>query len=154
MKDNPCSLNRERDAAFAAKLLTLPTGFFSAEKSEEWMARSPVWPDDVIASETASRHQPMNWRDSIWAQTRSRGRGSWCVKLATQRLVPYSENKGYASNPRRFRLENSCNRIIASVNESFVAICEPIEQVHWKESVCSWIIHRFCVSEHVMYYKE
>ncbi len=32
---NPCSLNRERDAAFAAKLLTLPTGDFSAEKSEE-----------------------------------------------------------------------------------------------------------------------
>ncbi len=32
---NPCSLNRERDAAFAAKLLTLPTGFFSAEISEE-----------------------------------------------------------------------------------------------------------------------
>ncbi len=44
--------------------------------------------------------------------------------------------------------------IIASVNELFVAICEPIEQFHWKESVCSWIIHRFCVSEHVMYYKE
>ncbi len=39
---NPCSLNRERDTAFAAKRLTLPTGFFSAEKSEEWMARSPV----------------------------------------------------------------------------------------------------------------
>ncbi len=56
-----------RDAiSLAYKLLTLPTGFFSAEKSEEWMARSPVWPDDVIASETASRHQPMNWRDSIW----------------------------------------------------------------------------------------
>ncbi len=35
---NPCSLNR----VLAAKLLTLPTGFFSAEKSEEWMARSPV----------------------------------------------------------------------------------------------------------------
>ncbi len=34
---NPCSLNRERDAAYAAKLLTLPTGFFSAEKSEEWI---------------------------------------------------------------------------------------------------------------------
>ncbi len=31
---NPGSLNRERDAAFAAKLLMLPTGFFSAEKSE------------------------------------------------------------------------------------------------------------------------
>ncbi len=46
----------------------------------------------------------MNWRDSIWAQTRSRGRRSRCVKLATQRLVPYSENKGYASNPRRFVL--------------------------------------------------
>ncbi len=53
------------------------------------MARSPVWPDDVIASETASRHQPMNWRDSIWAQTRSRGRRSRCVKLATQRRVTY-----------------------------------------------------------------
>ncbi len=39
---NPCSLNREREAAFAAKLLTLPTVFFSAEKSEEWKARSPV----------------------------------------------------------------------------------------------------------------
>ncbi len=38
---NPCSLNRERDAAYAAKLLTLPTGFFSAEKSE-WMARLSV----------------------------------------------------------------------------------------------------------------
>ncbi len=34
---NPCSLSRERDTAFAAKLLTLPKGFFSAEKSEEWM---------------------------------------------------------------------------------------------------------------------
>ncbi len=32
---NPCSQNRERDAVFAAKLLTLPTGLFSAEKSEE-----------------------------------------------------------------------------------------------------------------------
>ncbi len=39
---NPCSLNREQDAVFAAKLLKLPTEFFSAEKSEEWMARSPV----------------------------------------------------------------------------------------------------------------
>ncbi len=35
----PCSLNRERDAAYAAKLLMLPTGFFSAEKSEEWIWR-------------------------------------------------------------------------------------------------------------------
>ncbi len=32
---NPCFLNRERDAAFDAKLLMLPTEFFSAEKSEE-----------------------------------------------------------------------------------------------------------------------
>ncbi len=39
---NPCSPNREREAAFAAKLLTLPAGIFSAEKSEEQMARSPV----------------------------------------------------------------------------------------------------------------
>ncbi len=40
--------------------------FVKAEKSEEWMARSPVWPDDVIASEMASRNQPIIWRDSIW----------------------------------------------------------------------------------------
>ncbi len=84
---NPCSLNRERDTAFAAKLLTLPTGFFSAEKSEEWMARSPVWPDDVIASEMASRHQPINWRDSIWFQTRSRRRRSRCVSYAVSRSL-------------------------------------------------------------------
>ncbi len=86
---NPCSLNRERDTAFAAKLLRLPTAFFSAEKSEEWMARSPVWPDDVIASETASRHQPMNWRDSIWVQdsvTRRRSRsGQRSVSFPIQR---------------------------------------------------------------------
>ncbi len=49
----------------------------------------------------------MNWRDYIWAQTRSRGRRSRCVKLAMQRLVPYSENKGYASNPRRFQEQES-----------------------------------------------
>ncbi len=59
--------------------------FVKAEKSEEWMARSPVWPDDVIASEMASRHQPMNWRDSIWVQdsvTRRRSRsGQRSVEL-------------------------------------------------------------------------
>ncbi len=40
---NACSLNRERDTVFAATLLTLPTGTFSADKSEEQMARSPVY---------------------------------------------------------------------------------------------------------------
>ncbi len=39
---NPRSLNRERDAAFAAKLLTLPTEAFLAEKSEEQMAHLSV----------------------------------------------------------------------------------------------------------------
>ncbi len=97
---NPCSLNRERDTAFAAKLLTLPTGFFSAEKSEEWMARSPVWPDDVIASETgvAPSANELAWfymgSDSVTRKA--------FPKRSTQCLVPYSENKGYASNPRRF----------------------------------------------------
>ncbi len=65
--------------------------FVKAEKSEEWMARSPVWPDYVIASETASRHQPMNWRDSIWVQdsvTRRRSRsGQRSVEL------PMKENR-------------------------------------------------------------
>ncbi len=42
----------------------------------------------------------MNWRDSIWVQTRSRSGRSRSV--STQCLVPYSENKGYASNPRCF----------------------------------------------------
>ncbi len=86
---NPCSLNRERDAAFAAKLLTLPTGFFSAEKSEEWMARSPVWADDVIASETASRHQPMNWRDSKGASDIGHAGGvpeAWIAHAASRSL--------------------------------------------------------------------
>ncbi len=36
---NPCSLNREQDAAFATKLLMLLTGTFLVEKSEEQMAR-------------------------------------------------------------------------------------------------------------------
>ncbi len=37
---NPCSLNTEQDAAFAAKLLMLPTGLFSTEKSESrWRVR-------------------------------------------------------------------------------------------------------------------
>ncbi len=39
---NPCFLNRKRDVAFAAKLPTLPTEAFSAEKSEKQMAHSPV----------------------------------------------------------------------------------------------------------------
>ncbi len=91
---NPCSLSRERDTAFAAKLLTLPTGFFSAEKSEEWMARSPVWPDDVIASSA---------NELAWFYMGSRlGHAEAFPKRSTQCLVPYSENKGYASNPRRF----------------------------------------------------
>ncbi len=51
---NPCSLNREQDVTFAAKLLTLPAGTFSAEKSEEQMARSPVEGDDVRMSKMAS----------------------------------------------------------------------------------------------------
>ncbi len=68
--------------------------FVKAEKSEEWMACSPVWPDDVIASETASRHQPMNWRDSIWAQTRSCGRRSRSVQRSVE--LPMKEN--YNSN--------------------------------------------------------
>ncbi len=41
--------------------------FVKAEESEEWMVRSPVLADNVIASGMASRHQPMNWRDSIGA---------------------------------------------------------------------------------------
>ncbi len=33
------------------------------------MARSPIQTDDMSASGVASRHQPMNWRDSIGFQT-------------------------------------------------------------------------------------
>ncbi len=76
--------------------------FVKAEKSEEWMARSPVWPDDVIASEMASRHQPMNWRDSIWVQIRSRSRRSRCVK-ATQRRVTY-EREHCPTVPEQWQL--------------------------------------------------
>ncbi len=65
--------------------------FVKAEKSEEWMARSPVCPDDVIASETASRHQPMNWRDSIWVQDSVTLRRSQSGKLRSVEL-PMKEN--------------------------------------------------------------
>ncbi len=54
----------------------------------------------MIASETASCHQPINWRDSIEAS--DIGHAGVFPMRSTQRLVPYSENKGYASNPRRF----------------------------------------------------
>ncbi len=69
--------------------------FVKAEKSEEWMARSPVWPDDVIASETASRHQPMNWRDSIWVSD-SVTRWAFPMRKAKLRSVelPMKENWG------------------------------------------------------------
>ncbi len=40
----------------------------------------------------ALRHQPMNWRDSIWVQTRSRSRCSRCVK-AMQRLFPIQRTR-------------------------------------------------------------
>ncbi len=112
---NPCSLNRKRDAAYAAKLLTLLT--LLTEISEEWMARSPVWADDVIASEMASRHKPMNWRDSIWVQTSV---AQWAFPMrSTQRLVPYSENKGYVSNPRHFLIHSriACNAIQKVLHE-------------------------------------
>ncbi len=57
----------------------------------------------MIASETALRHQPMNWRDSIRVQTSVTQEAFPKREKLTQRLVPYSENKGYASNPRRFQ---------------------------------------------------
>ncbi len=66
--------------------------FVKAEKSEEWMARSPVWPDDVIASETASRHQPMNWRDSIWVSD-SVTQWAFPMRKATQCWVTYEREQ-------------------------------------------------------------
>jgi len=39
---DPCSLNRERDSAFAVKYLALPTRFLSAENSEEQMMRALI----------------------------------------------------------------------------------------------------------------
>ncbi len=49
------------------------------------MARSPVQADDVSASGAASRHQPMNWRDSIRASdNRHAQRRSQSVKKLTQ----------------------------------------------------------------------
>ncbi len=46
----------------------------------------------MIASETASRHQPMNWCDSIGAS--DIGHAGGVPKGKPQRLIPYSENKG------------------------------------------------------------
>ncbi len=44
----------------------------------------------------------MNWRDSIGASDIGHAGGVPEAEKLTQRLVPYSVNKGYASNPRRF----------------------------------------------------
>ncbi len=52
----------------------------------------------LIASEMASRHQPMNWRDSIWVQTRSRSGRSRCVKLRSVEF-PMKENIAEHSPP-------------------------------------------------------
>ncbi len=60
---NPCSLNRERDTAFAAKLLTLPTGFFS----ETFFLQNRC----LGSTATAYTHLPFHWamRDSPTSKT-------------------------------------------------------------------------------------
>ncbi len=56
----------------------------------------------MIASETASRHQPII--GVILYGFRHQSRSGRFPMRSTQRLVPYSENKGYASNPRHFQV--------------------------------------------------
>ncbi len=56
----------------------------------------------MIASETASRHQPMNWRDSIGFQTSVTQEAFPKREKLTQRLVPYSENKVQGSRVQGF----------------------------------------------------
>ncbi len=92
---NPCSLNRERDAALAAKLLTLPTGFFSVDGA----FASIGWRRDCVRDDVAPSANELAWFYRVSDIGHARGvPKAW--KL-TQRLVPYSENKGYASNLRR-----------------------------------------------------
>ncbi len=83
----------------------------------------------------------MNWRDSIWAQTRSRGRRSRCVKLATQRLVPYSENKGYASNPRCFLLFVGCVKNVSPVSSNMY-----INHTVLKRQLAQWVQVKSCTN--------
>ncbi len=100
---NPCSLNRERDAAFAAKLLTLPTWTFFGRK---------IWgADGAFASircdvRTSGAASAPSANELAWFYTgfrQSARPGAFPKRVSfMQRLVPYLENKGYASNPRRF----------------------------------------------------
>ncbi len=76
----------------------------------------------MIASETASRHQPMNWHDSIWVRTSVTQEAF--PKRKPQRLVSYSENKGYASNPRRFNVIIVNAVQIQEKNKTDSALCK------------------------------
>ncbi len=98
---NPCSLNRERDAAL------LPSSSCCRQGSFRQRNLRSGWRVRQYKLTTWLRQ---GWRRAIsqWIawfyrgfRHRSRRRRSRSEKL-TQRLVPYSENKGYASNPRRF----------------------------------------------------
>ncbi len=106
---NPCSLNRERDAAFAAKLLTLPTGFFSREKSEEQM------------SGAALRHQPIHWRDSIWVlDNRHAQRRSQSVRSSRSVSFPIQRTRVTRVTLRRFSLGVMNEAEILDLNLSFL----------------------------------
>ncbi len=93
---NPCSLNRERDAAFAAKLLTLA--------DRDLFVREIWGADGAFASVSWRRRAISQWIGMILYgfQTIGMPRGVPEAWKLTQRLVPYSENKGYASSLRRF----------------------------------------------------
>ncbi len=63
---NPCSLRRERDVASDAKLLFAVDMLIRQENLRGKMVRTRVYVKHVWRRGGISRHQPMNWRDSIW----------------------------------------------------------------------------------------
>ncbi len=81
---NPCSLNRERDAAFAA--------------------------EQVPRVASAPSANELAWFCTGFRQSARPGAFPKCVGF-TKLLVPYSENKDYANNPRRFHV-SKCKKSI------------------------------------------
>ncbi len=96
---NPCSLNRERDAA--AYALGTPPAWPMSEAPIESRQFIGWWRDavsDAIMSSAYTGERAIHSSDFSAEKTLSAAWGAW---QQMQCLVPYSENKGYASNPRR-----------------------------------------------------
>ncbi len=123
---NPCSLNSERDAAFSCQ---------PPHAADRVLFGREIWGvdgaclrqyklTDVIASETVSRNTA---NELAWFYRGSDIGHAGVVPKAwnqlTQHLVPYSENKGYASNPRRSALALIETIFVREIEQKQTKLC-------------------------------